>query len=171
MAQEGPVARELFESVYADLRRLADRILSRERADHTLQPTALVHESWLKLADQERARFEDQAHFLAMAATAMRNILVDHARGRGAQKRGGAWGRVTLDARLADVTREVDVLALEDGLEKLEGLDPRQAKVVELRFFGGLSEEEVARVLGISRSTVTREWRMARAFLAKGLET
>lgn len=161
---------EVFQAAYAELRRLAQVLLSSERPDHTLQATALVHESWVKLADQTRAQFESQGHFMAIAAQAMRRILVDHARGKGAARRGGAWGRVTLNEELVGQNMAVDVLCVDAGLVELESLDPRTAQIVEMRFFGGLSEEEIARILKVSRSTVTREWRLARALLAQRLE-
>ncbi len=161
---------EAFRAAYAELRRLADILLASERKDHTLQATALVHESWIKLADQARAKFENRGHFMAVAAQAMRRILVDHARGKNAERRGGAWGRVTLDEELVSHPGSLDLVRLDEGLTHLEGLDPRTAKIVELRFFGGLEEQEIADLLEVSRSTVTREWRLARALLAKHLK-
>lgn len=160
-----------FNAVYADMRRLASHVLHRESPGHTLQPTALVHECFLRLADQERAQYNDEAHFMAFASVTMRRILVDHARARTANKRGGEWHRVELEEDLADHEIHDDLLALEDGLTQLEELDPRQAKIVEMRFFGGMSESECCEVLGVSRTTVSREWRMARAFLAKLIGT
>ncbi len=153
----------LMPLVYDHLRQRAAGYLARERADHTLQPTALVHEAFVRLVGGE-VDWQNRAHFLAVAARVMRQILIDHARGRRAQKRGGR--RVTLSNDLVmDAPRDIDVVALDDALVELEKLDPRQAKVVELRFFGGLDIEETAEVLGISPATVKREWRMAKAWL------
>jgi RNA polymerase sigma factor (TIGR02999 family) len=161
---------ELLQLAYEELRRLAAAYLDRERPDHTLQPTALVHEAYLRLVDQTRAELRDQEHFLAVAAQAMRRVLVDHARRKRAAKRGGQWGRVELDSRLLRPGDGLDVLALDAALERLRELAPRQAQVVELRFFGGLEMTAVARVLGTSLSTVEREWRVARAHLYGALE-
>lgn len=160
-------ARErLFEALYAHLRRLARAQLARERVDHTLQPTALVHEAWIDLA-RERNEPNDRAHFLAIAATAMRRVLVDHAVKRGAVKRGGGAKRVELrDVGQPEAERE-DWIEIDVALEKLAGFDARKARVVELRFFGGLEQKDVALVLGVSERTVEREWRLARAWLAK----
>jgi RNA polymerase sigma factor (TIGR02999 family) len=156
----------LFPVVFEQLRSQAGRFLQKERADHTLQATALVNEAFLRLIDQTRVRWQNRAHFFAVCAQMMRRILVDHARGHRADKRGGAARRVPMD----DVTglardSDVDVVALDDALTELARLDERQARVVELRFFGGLSIEEAAEVMGISRATANREWAMARAWL------
>lgn len=162
--------------VYQELRGLAAAYLRRQSASHTLQPTALVHEAFLKLVDHTAVVFNGRAHFFAVSARAMRQILVDHARAKLADKRGGGWDRITLDQGvIPDVRRapggshEVDILALNELLEQLAGLDPRQAEVVELRFFGGLTVDEAASVLGVSKSTVEEDWRMARAWLSKRL--
>jgi RNA polymerase sigma factor (TIGR02999 family) len=162
----------LLELAYGALRRLAATFLAVERTDHTLQPTALVHEAWLRLVDQERVEWSGRAHFMAIAAQAMRRILVDHARGRAREKRGGAWRQVELDAGLLapDDERGVDLLALDVALERLAASSERQARVVELRFFGGLSMEQVAEVLGTSLSTVEREWRFARVWLLHAIQ-
>ena len=161
---------QLFADVYTELRALAVRYLHRERKNHTLQPTALVHEAYLKLVGQTRVDWQGRAHFLAIAAKAMRQILVDHARRHGAAKRGGDRHRIALDDNLViESNRDVDVLALEDALTKLTKLDPRQAQMIELRFFGGLSIEEVAKVMGISKRSVEREWTMVRAWLRREL--
>ena len=167
-----PAFEQLFADVYAELRALAARYLQPERKNHTLQPTALVHEAYFKLVDQTRVDWRGRTHFLAIAAQAMRRILVDHARRRGAAKRGGNWHRIALDDNLViESNRDEDVLALEDALTKLKKLDPRQAQMIELRFFGGLSIAEVAKVMGISRRSVEREWTMVRAWLRQELST
>ena len=161
----------LLPLVYRELRRQAAGYLRKERAGHTLQPTALVHEAYLRLIDQRDVRWENRAHFFGIAAQAMRRILVDHARGRRRVKRGGADQRVTLtEGALVVEQRSVDVLDLDAALERLAALDPRQARVVELRYFGGLSVEETAEVLDISPATVKREWSMAKAWLSAELK-
>lgn len=163
-------ANELAELVYDELRGLALGYLSRERQDHTLQPTALANEAWLRLIDQERVEWRGRQHFLAVAAQAMRRILVDHARKRRSGKRGGEWGRVPLDGfELAAGQEEVDVVDLDGALARLEELSERQARVVELRFFGGLELKEAAEVLEVSLSTVERDWRFASAWLSERL--
>ena len=153
--------------VYAELRRQAERAMRHEAGDHTLQATALVHEAWLRLADQH-VRWRDRAHFHGVAAQLMRRILVDHARARHAAKRGGGATRVTLDDAPA-AEQGTDVLALHEALERLAALDPDQARLVELRWFGGLSIEETGDVLGVSPATVKREWAIARAWLRREL--
>jgi RNA polymerase sigma-70 factor (ECF subfamily) len=156
--------------VYDELHRLASGYLSRERADHTLQPTALVHEAYLRLINQHDVDWRNRAQFLGVAAGLMRRILVNHARDRAAAKRPGDRERVSLS--LVEVPSggpDVDVIALEDALERLAALDERKARVVELRFFGGLTTDEVAEVLGISRATVEREWSFSRAWLFDAL--
>lgn len=157
--------KQLMPLVYDELRRVASRRLRDERRDHTLQPTALVHEAYLKLIGQRSVRWQNRAHFFGVASELIRRIAVDHARRRHAAKRGGGVQTVWLAADVPGVERNVDVLALDAALGKLGGLDPRQARVVELRFFGGLDVEETAEVLGISTATVKREWRTARAWL------
>ena len=160
----------MFADVYAEMRALAARHLRRERKSHTLQPTALVHEAYLKLAGQTRVDWQGRAHFLAVAAKAMREILVDHARRHKAAKRCGNRHRIALDVNLVvESSRDIDLLALEDALTRLAKLDPRQAKMIELRFFGGLSVAEVAKVMGISKRSVEREWTMVRAWLRREL--
>ncbi len=167
---EGHAAEELFADVYSELRALAARYLHRERKSHTLQPTALVHEAYLKFTGQTRFDGQDPAHFLAIAAHAMRQVLVDHARRHGAAKRGGNRPRIALDDSLViESRREVDLLALVDALTWLAKLDPRQAKMIELRFFGGLGIAEVAKVMGMSKRSVEREWTMVRAWLRREL--
>jgi RNA polymerase sigma factor (TIGR02999 family) len=163
---------KLFADVYSELRAIAAGYLRRERKNHTLRPTALVHEVYLKLVDQTRVGWRSQAHFLATAAQAMRRILVDHARRRAATKRGGARHRIALDDNLAiESERDEDVLELDAALAKLTKLDQRQAHMIELRFFGGLSIDEVAKVTGISKRSVEREWTMVRAWLRRELST
>ena len=156
----------LLPQIYAELRRLASSYLRRERRDHTLQPTALVHEAFLKLVDQRAVRWQNRAHFFGIAAQAMRRILVDHARGHAADKRGAGAERVSLDdAQLAGAMPDIDILALDEVLTRLATLDPQQSRVVDLRFFGGLTMEETAEVLHISPATVGRDWTMAKAWL------
>jgi RNA polymerase sigma-70 factor, ECF subfamily len=160
----------LFATVYTELRDLAARYMHRERKSHTLQPTALVHEAFLKLVGPTRVDWQGRTHFLAFAAQAMRQILVDHARRHRAAKRGGHQHRIALDDDLvAEPDRDVDLLALDEALAKLEKLDPRQAQMVELRFFGGLDIAEVAKAMGISKRSVEREWTMVRAWLRREL--
>ncbi len=151
--------------VYNELRKAAHRYLRNERPAHTLQSTALVHEAYLRLRRQEVKEFENRAHFLAISAQLMRQILVEYARGRNAAKRNAGY-RVMLDDTLnLFKARSVDLVALDDALKELARLDPRQSRVVELRFFGGLSTEETAAVLGISSATVKRDWSTARIWL------
>jgi RNA polymerase sigma factor (TIGR02999 family) len=161
---------EITPLVYDELRRRARARMVQERPGHTLQATALAHEVFLRLVDQDRVQWQDRAHFFAIASQAMRRILVDHARKKRAAKRGGSGTRVTFNEELATpVGNEVDVEVLNDALESLKVLDPRQSRIVELRFFGGLTEEEIAEVLGISIGTVKRDWRTARAWLSHEL--
>ena len=161
---------ELMPLVYAELRRLASSYLRREREGHTLQPTALVNEAYLKLVDQRQARFSSRAHFFGVAAQLMRRILVDHARAHRAGKRGGSKFAVTLGhADEIASAPDTDILAVHDALERLAALDAQQARIVELRFFGGLSIEETAEVLGVGHATVERDWKMARAWLRREL--
>jgi RNA polymerase sigma-70 factor (ECF subfamily) len=163
-------AAKLMPLVYDEFRALAARHLRRERADHTLQPTALVHEAYLKLIDQTRVDWQGRTHFFAVGAQAIRRILVDHARQKKRQKRGGGAGRVALDDSVALAPkREEEILALDEALERLDKLDHRQAQVVEMRFFAGMNVEEVAEVLGVSKRTVEGDWTMARAWLMREL--
>jgi RNA polymerase sigma factor (TIGR02999 family) len=157
----------LLSLVYRELRQQAARYLRRERRDHTLQPTALVHEAYLRLVGQDRVSWQNRAHFFGLAAQMMRRILVDHARKHQAAKRPGAALKVTWDDRdwVAVQPRDCELLQLDQALCELAAFDSRQAQIVELRYFGGLSEQEVAEMLGVSRSTVTREWNVARAWL------
>ena len=172
-------ADELVPLVYGQLRRLAGHYLRHEGPGHTLAATALVHEAYLRLVDPSRVGWRGRSHFLAIGARVMRRLLIDHARGRGRQRRGGGWQRVTLaDSRLiaespAPADRGLDreqLLALDGALRQLADLDERQARIVELRFFGGLTGAEIAALLGISRRTVDRDWRFARAWLRRQLD-
>lgn len=162
-------AREaLIPLVYDELRRVARRHLWRERPDHTLQSAALVNEAYLRLVRQRAPQLENRAQFFGMAAQMMRHILVDHARKRLASKRGGDAPRITLDAELSPAQQaEMDLVALDDALAKLAALDAQQVRIIELRFFGGLSIEETAEVVGVSAATVKREWATARAWLQR----
>ena len=152
--------------VYAELKRLAGSYLRRERPDHTLQSAALVNEAYLRLVDQTQTQWQNKAHFFGIAAQMMRRILADHARGHNAAKRGAGMPELELNEAVAQAqTKSVDLLDLEDALQKLEKLDAQQGKIVELRFFSGLSIEDTANVLGISPATVKRDWAAARAWL------
>lgn len=171
---ETGAADRLLEMVYPELHRIAEREMRRERVGHTLQPTAVVHEAYLKLVDQSKVDWRNRAHFLGVAARAMRRLLVDHARRRLRDKRGGGATLVEIEAAaaqpgLAVPARSVDLLALDQALERLAALDAGQARLVELRFFGGLSVEESAEALGVSTATAGRDFRSARAFLAREL--
>lgn len=171
--QEG--ARQSLETllpiVYQELRRLAAAYLRRERQGYTLQPTALVHEAYLRLLKDKPGRWQNRAHFCAIAAHSMRQILIERARARDARKRGGERQRVTLDeALVGGGERSIDLIALDQALERLEALDPEQARLVELRFFGGLTIEETAKAMNISPATVKRHWTVACAWLARELE-
>jgi RNA polymerase sigma factor (TIGR02999 family) len=164
------VTDRLFAAVYQELRNLAEQFFRQERPGQTLQATALVHEAYLKLVDQRCVDWQGRAHFLGVAAQAMRRILLDGARRRGAAKRGGGWTRITLNDRLIPGLESDDgLVALDEAMERLSELDPRQAQMVELRFFGGLSVDEVAEVLGMSKRSVEREWTMVRAWLRREL--
>lgn len=159
---------ELIVVVYDELRRLADSYLRRERVGHTLQPTALVHEAYLRLVGQDSVRWRNRDHFISMAATMMRRVLVDHARGHKRDKRGG--GSVKLSLTEADgfiTAAEVDFVVLDEALERLAKDYPQESQIVELRFFGGLSIAETARLLKVSDSTVERDWKFARAWLLR----
>jgi RNA polymerase sigma factor (TIGR02999 family) len=162
---------QLVPLVYEDLRRLAVGYMVRETPGHALQPTALVHEAYVRLIDQRRVQWRNRAHFFGVAATMMRRILVDHARKRRAEKRGGDAERVTLteDDVPAVAQNAIDVLALHESLERLAAFDPQQEKIVELRYFGGLTIEETAEVVGVSPATIVREWTIAKAWLRADL--
>jgi RNA polymerase sigma-70 factor, ECF subfamily len=156
----------LIAGVYRALHRMAARHMRRERPDHTLQPTALVHEAYVRLLGQHGGRWENRAHFFGVAAQVMRRILVDHARKRKTARRGGGQWRVSLDGDPALCTLQADALiALDEALTRLGELDPRQRRIVELRFFAGLTEEEIGRILGVTSRTVKRDWRVAKAWL------
>lgn len=158
----------LMPLVYTELQALAQRQLGRERPDHTLSSTALVHEAYLKLVDQRKVSWQNRAHFFAIAAQSMRRILINYANQRLAQKRGGGQIMVTLDEDNAPrETRAEELIELDGALERLAELNERQSKVVEYRFFAGLTQEEIAEVLGVSVPTVRRDWRLARAWLSK----
>src|SRR5437660_12411564 len=162
---------KLMPLVYSELRRLARNYLRRERQNHTLQPTALVNEAYLKLIDQKSARWQNRAQFYGVAAQLMRRILVDHARQHAAAKRGGPSQErlsITSAGQLAEKP-DIDLLALHESLEELKEFDPQQERIVELRFFGGLSIEETAEVMGLGHATVERDWKMARAWLRRNL--
>jgi RNA polymerase sigma-70 factor, ECF subfamily len=171
MADDQQSLDTLLPIVYQELRRLAASYLRRERPGQTLQPTGLVHEAYLRLMKDRPDRWQNRAHFCAIAAHSMRQILIERARARGAQKRGGAQPRVTLDeALVAGGETSFDILALDRALENLAALDPEQARLVELRFFGGLTVEETAEAMSISPATVKRHWAIARSWLARELE-
>lgn len=161
---------ELIPSIYEELRRLARRALNSERPDHTLQTTAVVHEAYLRLVDQNRTNWQNRSHFFAIASQLIRRILVDHARSRRREKRGGGAAPVSLDeALLISGQPEFGLVALDDALKLLAERDPRRAQVVELKFFGGLSAEEIAAVLDVSAVTVMRDWNLAKAWLYREL--
>ncbi|MBS1794232.1 MAG: sigma-70 family RNA polymerase sigma factor [Acidobacteria bacterium] len=170
-AGENDSLNELLPLVYDELRRLANSYLSRERANHTLQPTALVHEAYLRLIGQKEIAWQNRAHFFGVSARLMREILIEYARGRNRKKRGGEYKtQIALDAAVSFADRrELDVVAVDDALARLEKLDPRQARIVEMKFFGGLTIEEIGEVLGISPATVKREWSSAKLILYKML--
>jgi RNA polymerase sigma factor (TIGR02999 family) len=161
---------QLLPLIYGELRRRAAAHLRRERREHSLQPTALVHEAYLRLVDQQ-VTWQNRAHFFGLASEMMRRILVDHARTRKRGKRDGTWTRVELDEAVAiEEQRDVDLVSLDRALQELSQLDPRHGRVVELRFFGGLTLEETAEVLGASAATVKRDWSLARAWLYRRLK-
>lgn len=163
---------QLFALVYRDLKRMAARRLSAERAGHTLQPTALVNEAYLRLAAQNNARWRNRGHFFAMAAGMMRRILVDHARARHRHKRGGGAITISLDPRLGlHAETDLDILAVDEALDRLGRIDAPKARVVELRFFGGLSIPETARALDCSTATIDRHWAAAKAWLFRELRS
>jgi RNA polymerase sigma factor (TIGR02999 family) len=155
--------------IYGELRRLAHHYMQNERAGHTLQTTALVHEAYLRLTDVDRMQWRDRGHFFAMAATLMRRILVDHARDRACDKRGGGVVFTAIDGKQIGRGTNIDAIALDEALERLAAIDPQQSRVVELRFFGGLTIEETADALDISPATVKREWTWAKAWLYQQL--
>ena len=169
-AGDAVASEKLLDLLYADLKVRARRCLRRERVGHTLQPTALVHEAYLRLAGQARVAWRNRSQFLALAAVMMRRVIVDHARGRAAGKRGRSWARITLDeAVAASPGLDMEILDLDAALTELAGQDPRQSRLVELRVFGGLSYEEAAEVLGVAPITARRDWTIARAWLFRRL--
>lgn len=163
------ILEELMPLVYEELRRQASRFLRKERANHTLQTTALIHEAYLKLVDQNHVEWQNRAHFFAIASTAMRRILVDHAKGRHREKRGGAAEDLPLDEafQVSANEKSIDLIALDEALNRLAEFDRRQAKVVELRYFSGLSIDETAEILSVSNATVRLDWNLAKAWLRK----
>ena len=162
---------QLMPLVYRELRRMASRYMRQQPTGHTLQTTALIHEAYLRLIGPEEKRWENRAHFFGVAAQAMRHILIDHARTQSRDKRGGGAGAVPLDDVLTICTeRSAELVALDDALTELAKLDARQSKVVELRFFGGLTEEEIAEVLKVSPRTVSSDWSLARSWLLRELD-
>ena len=164
------VTDEIFPLIYDELKRIAGGYLKNEREEHTLQPTALVHEAYLKLIDQTRVSWQNRAHFLGVAAQVMRRILVDHARHRGAEKRFGRLDKLQLNENIDKVVEmDSELVALDDALKSLAKVDPALAKLVELRFFGALTFEETAEVMGISPRTAKRHWQLARAWLYRNL--
>jgi len=159
----------LMPLVYKELRQLAHHYLRQERSDHTLQSTALVHEAYIRLAGQSPPQWQNRAHFFGIAAHIMRQILVEHARSRGAAKRGGGATRLALDESVAGKQTDVDLIILDKALQELTELDAQQGRIVELRFFAGLTIEDTSEVLGISPATVKREWVTARAWLFRAM--
>jgi len=171
MSQDERQISALMPLVYDELRRIADRYMRHERPGQTIQATGLVNEAYLRLAAERPREFANRTHFVAIAALSMRQILVQRARARGAQKRGGAPERLTLDdAMLVDEGRSIDLIALDDALTELATFDAAQARIVELRYFGGLTVEETADAVGVSPATVKREWAMARAWLKQAID-
>ena len=160
---------EMLPLVYDELRRLASLYLVRERRDHTLQPTALVHEAYLRLIDQRHVNWKNRAQFVGVAAVMMRRILVNHARGRAAEKRGGEVERVTLSLAHIGEAPSVDLIALHEALDLLAAIDARKSRIVELKFFGGLTTAEIGEVMELSHATVEREWSFARAWLYRSI--
>jgi len=158
-------ASDLMPLIYRELHAIADRHMRRERKDHTLQATVLVHEAFLQLAGTDRIDWQNRAHFFALASRAMRRVLIDYARAANAEKRPGAHHQIELDPAMQAAETPVDMLALHEALERLESWDARQGQIVEMRFFAGLSFEEIAEVLGISERTAKRDWTMAKAWL------
>ena len=171
-AGDAPAAAQLFEMVYDELRRLAASYLQAERSDHTLQPTALAHEAWMRLAAQDATRWRDRAHFLRLAARMMRRILVNHDRDRHRLKRGGRGRRVPLSEELQSAAGDpLDLVALDQALRRLSAVDPRKVEIVNLRLFAGLELQEIAEVVGISLAQVKRDWALAKAWLARELDS
>lgn len=158
----------IIERLYPELRSLAGSLMARERAEHTLQPTALVNEAWLRLVDVEMVNLQGRAHFFGIAARCMRQVLVDHARGKAAAKRGGGWARVTLDAGVMAVEDpQFELIALDEALTRFEALDPRASRVAEMRLFAGMTIEEIAADLSVSPRTVDGDWATARMWISR----
>ncbi len=169
---DGAALEKLMPLVYDELRRMAKRYMQSQPSRHTLQTTALIHEAYLKLADNKEKRWQNRAHFFAVAARAMRHILVDHARSRQTERRGGSVQKISLeDAPIVSAERASEIVALDDALNNLFALEERKGRVVELRYFGGLSIEETAEVLKISQETVMRDWRFAKTWLLRELSS
>jgi len=167
----GHRAANLLPTLYTELRAIAVRHLSGERKDHTLQPTALIHEAYLRLSGGKQSGFNGRTHFLAVASIAMRRVLVDHARARNAAKRGGGWQRVTVDESIAIRDDRIeDVLAVDAALDRFARIDPKAARIIEMRFFAGMTEREVAEALGTSERWVRKQWAYARAWLRRDLD-
>jgi RNA polymerase sigma factor (TIGR02999 family) len=167
---EADAPARLMPLVYEELRRQARNYLEKERNSHTLQPTALVHEAYLRLVDQTRVSWQNRSHFFGMAANMMRRILVDYARAHASEKRGGAAQRLSIDdIHISVEERAASLVALDEAVEKLAKFDERKAKIVEMRFFGGLTDEEISEILGVSSRTVWRDWRTARLWLYREL--
>lgn len=164
-AGDDEAAEDLLPLVYDELRRLARSYLRKERAEHTLQPTALVHEAYMRLADRVNPPWKDRVHFYAVVSKVMRRVLVDHARTRGALKRGGQVIKVPIDEARVAAEHEAEILALDEAMDRLEAMDPRKARIIDLRFFGGLTIDETAAVIKVSAPTVINETRKARAWL------
>lgn len=161
---------QLMPAIYDELKKIAAQYLRKERSDHTLQPTELAHEAYLKLIDISNVNWQDRAHFFAVSAQVIRHILVDHARAKATDKRGGAAERIVLDEAISfSNEQDTDLLALDEALKELATFDEQQSKIVELRFFGGLTIEETASVLRLSPATIKREWTLAKAWLHKNL--
>jgi RNA polymerase sigma factor (TIGR02999 family) len=167
------VVNDIFPLIYEELKKIAGSYLKNERGNHTLQPTALVHEAYLKLVDHTRLNWQNRAHFVGMAATLMRQILIDHARHHRAEKRGGKQENVSLEESIVIVSgkKSIDLIALDEALKGLAKFDEFKSRLVELRYFGGLSVEETAEVLGVSEITVKRHWRLAKAWLAETIHS
>lgn len=163
------VVNDIFPLIYEELKKIAGNYLKNERGNHTLQPTALVHEAYLKLVDHTRMNWQNRAHFVGMAATLMRQILIDHARHHRAEKRGGKEENLSLEETIVIISgkKSMDLIALDEALKSLAKFDEFKSRLVELRYFGGLSVEETAEVLGVSEITVKRHWRLAKAWLAE----
>ena len=171
LSVESDVPTRLFSRIYDELRNTARALMARERLDHTLQPTSLVHEAWLRLFDGQQMHWNDRAHFLGIAARCMRQVLVDHARSHNAEKRGGGLHQVTLEENLlAGDANNLELLDLDNCLTKLADLDPRAAQVAEMRIFGGLTIQEIAHNLNVSKRTCDGDWQMARLWLSRELE-